>query len=181
MQCALVATRIAAIHPCQASGLVLTGSANSPREEKKRRRRTTLITVLVGVVAIIVILILLWLLRGCAPSQTTSSTSSSSGSAVADVVLANRVHTAIHPIQLGNGTLADTLIYIIDVTRQGKNVVATLRLDVSTTDFSRDSRVGGGARPRARVGEYDSRASAGDHGRPGRRFERSSIGSMSRK
>ncbi len=117
------------------------------QEDKKRPRRTTLFTVLAVVILVILILIVLWLLRGCAPSQTTSSsTSSSSGSAVADVVLANRVHTAIHPIQLGNGTLADTLVYIIDVTRQGKNVVATFRLDVSTTDLSRSAGVGAGAR-----------------------------------
>ena len=117
------------------------------QEEKKRRRRTTLIGVLVAVVVIVVILILLWLLRGCAPSQTTttSSTSSTTGSAVPDAVLANRVHTAIHPIQLGNGTLADTLVYIIDVTRQGKDVVATFRLDVSAKDFSRTSGADGGA------------------------------------
>ena len=116
------------------------------QEEKKRQGRSTLFTVLAAVVVIIVILILLWLLRGCMSGQAISSTSNGSGTAVTNVVLANRVHTAIHPIQLGNGTLADTLVYIIDVARQGKNVVATVRLNVATTDFSRTSGVGGGAK-----------------------------------
>ena len=103
------------------------------KQERKSRRRSIIVIVVVAVVVIILLLLLL-LLRGCTGHKTQVSTGPT-GPITSDPILANRVHTAIHPTQLGNGKLADIYVYIIDVARQQNNTVATIRLNVLNSEL----------------------------------------------
>ena len=107
-------------------------------QEKSSRRRSTLVTVLVAVAVIVAIVLALWLLRGCIPNAgapAATTTPKPVATAVVDnPALANRVHQAIHPIQLGNGTPADNHVYIIDVTSKGATSTATIQLTDTAAD-----------------------------------------------
>ena len=108
----------------------------------QQNKRTALIGGLFIVILVVVVIVLLLWLRGCGGTgQATTKPASTDSSATvtqdAAILIENRVHSVLHPLQLANKNPLCTTIYIIQASKDSSAVVATIRLVASSADINK--------------------------------------------